>query len=226
MRGSFMDSRRAKYSYGDIVSDQVYNLTLGGVVVYGLVANILICMFCTPFALSLNPIALFAGYLVCVIAGSVISAKSDSALLSFLGYNLIVLPVGLVVSISVYHYGGLSSALVYSAFQYTLGITATMFLLASFFPGFFARLHGVLLGGLIGLIISEIILFFLGIRPVVASLIGAGLFSLYIGYDFVRAQQYPKTLDSAVDAAVGIYLDIINLFLRLLRILSRSRSRD
>ncbi|MBQ4304422.1 MAG: hypothetical protein II774_08015, partial [Lachnospiraceae bacterium] len=127
MRGSFMDSRRAKYSYGDIVSDQVYNLTLGGVVVYGLVANILICMFCTPFALSLNPIALFAGYLVCVIAGSVISAKSDSALLSFLGYNLIVLPVGLVVSISVYHYGGLSSTLVYTAFQYTLGITATMF---------------------------------------------------------------------------------------------------
>ena len=221
---SFMEQRASQYSYGEIVSDQVYNLVLGGTVVYGLVANILICAFLTPFALSINPIALFIAYLVCVIAGSTISSRSSSPLLSFLGYNLIVLPVGLVVSISVYYYGGISSTLVYTAFQYTLGITATMFLLASIFPDFFCRLHGVLLGGLIGLIISEIVLFFLGIHTVVSSLIGAGLFSLYIGYDFVRAQRYPKTLDNAVDAAVGIYLDIINLFLRLLRILSRSRS--
>nr|MCR5618576.1 Bax inhibitor-1 family protein [Lachnospiraceae bacterium] len=54
--------------------------------------------------------------------------------------------------------------------------------------------------------------------------IGAALFSGYIGYDFWRAQQFPKTLDNAVDCAVDIYLDIINLFLRILRILAGSRS--
>ena len=30
---------------------------------------------------------------------------------------------------------------------------------------------------------------------------------------------YPKTLDNAVDSALDIYLDVINLFLRILRIL-------
>jgi FtsH-binding integral membrane protein len=39
-----------------------------------------------------------------------------------------------------------------------------------------------------------------------------------------RAQRYPKTADNAVDCAVDIYLDIINLFLRLLRILGRRRN--
>ena len=31
---------------------------------------------------------------------------------------------------------------------------------------------------------------------------------------------------NAIDSALDVYLDIINLFLRILRILARSRSRD
>ncbi|KGK42996.1 hypothetical protein LH51_02440, partial [Nitrincola sp. A-D6] len=33
--------------------------------------------------------------------------------------------------------------------------------------------------------------------------------------------QIPKTLDNAVDSAAALYMDIINLFLRILRILGR-----
>jgi FtsH-binding integral membrane protein len=47
------------------------------------------------------------------------------------------------------------------------------------------------------------------------------MFCLYIGYDVHRSQQFAKTLDNAVDCALDIYLDIANLFLRLLRLLSR-----
>ncbi|MCR5192464.1 MAG: Bax inhibitor-1 family protein, partial [Bacteroidales bacterium] len=47
------------------------------------------------------------------------------------------------------------------------------------------------------------------------------LFSGYIGYDVAKSQAYPKTLDNAVDSALDIYLDIINLFIRLLSILGR-----
>ena len=32
---------------------------------------------------------------------------------------------------------------------------------------------------------------------------------------------YPKTVDNAVDCALDIYLDIINIFIRLLALLSR-----
>lgn len=56
-------------------------------------------------------------------------------------------------------------------------------------------------------------------------MVAAAIFSLYIGYDWVKAQMYVKTVDNAVDSALDIYLDIINLFLQLLRILG-SKNND
>ncbi len=44
---------------------------------------------------------------------------------------------------------------------------------------------------------------------------------MYIGYDIYRSQQYPKTLDNAVDSALDIYMDIANLFIRILSILGK-----
>ena len=47
------------------------------------------------------------------------------------------------------------------------------------------------------------------------------IFSLYIGYDWHVAQSYSKTVDNAIDSAIDLYLDLINLFLRILDILDR-----
>ena len=47
------------------------------------------------------------------------------------------------------------------------------------------------------------------------------LFCGYIGYDWARANAIPNTLDNAIDSAAALYLDIINLFIRLLHIMSR-----
>ena len=44
------------------------------------------------------------------------------------------------------------------------------------------------------------------------------LFAGYIGYDWSKAQQYPKTIDNAIDSAADIFVDIIGLFIRLLAI--------
>ena len=48
--------------------------------------------------------------------------------------------------------------------------------------------------------------------------------ALYIGYDWVRANSVQRTTTNAIAAASALYLDIINIFLRLLRILARSRN--
>jgi FtsH-binding integral membrane protein len=48
-----------------------------------------------------------------------------------------------------------------------------------------------------------------------------GIFCGYIGYDWARANAIPKTLDNAVDSAAAIYIDIINLFIRILSIMGR-----
>ena len=44
------------------------------------------------------------------------------------------------------------------------------------------------------------------------------IFSLYIGYDWVKAGDNYKSTTTAVLAAADLYLDIINLFIRILNI--------
>ncbi len=56
--------------------------------------------------------------------------------------------------------------------------------------------------------------------------VGVLLFSGYILYDTSRILREPgSTEGDAVSAALGLFLDVVNLFLFLLRILSSSRSR-
>ncbi|WP_029233134.1 Bax inhibitor-1 family protein [Butyrivibrio sp. VCB2006] len=208
----------------EIVSDRTYNMCLGGVIIYGLIVNLIICSKFTNLALSMNPGVFLIGYFICVFAGSYISAKSNDPIVSFLGYNLVVVPIGLVVSTAVYYYGGLRSNVVLLAMVYTAGITIVMICCSILKPEFFSKIGGMLVSGLTGLLIVESVLLILGIEQMITSFIAALIFSLYIGYDYWRAQQYPKTIDNAVDSALDIYLDIINLFLRILRILGSGKS--
>ena len=207
----------------EIVSDRTYNLYLGGVMAYGLLVNILICAKFTRFALSINPVALLIGYVICVLAGTFISARSDNPAISFLGYNLVVVPIGLVVSAAVYYYGGLSSTIVLQAIVYTAGITVIMICLSILKPELYSKFGTILFTALSGLIVIELILLIFRVQQSITAMIGAAIFSVYIGYDYWKAQQYPKTIDNAVDSALDIYLDIINLFLRILSILGNSK---
>lgn len=218
------NKRREERMYKEVyvdeeISDRAYNGVIGAVLVYGLLVNVAICYIFQDRMLYVNPIALYVGYFVCCIVGMLLSSKSDNAIISFIGYNLVVVPVGLVVSISVFYYGGLGSELVGQAFIITMLTTATMAALSFAKPEWFEKLGGVLFAGLLGLVISELVLLFMRVDQGITAWIGAVLFSLYIGYDFHRAQAFPKTLDNAVDSALDIYLDVINLFLKILRIL-------
>ena len=115
---------------------------------------------------------------------------------------------------------------VFQAIVITAITTFVMLALSCAFPTFFQGLGKILFCALIGLVVAELIalLIFRSSHDIFAWA-GAAIFSLYIGYDYSKAQMYPKTLDNAVDCAVDLYLDIINLFLRILRILG-SNSRD
>ena len=204
-----------------IISDRAYNATIVIVLLWGLLVNYLLCRFVGTAIFTLNPIVLLVGYLVLAIAGILISAKSHNPLVSFLGYNLVVIPFGLIITLMVETYGGLDSNIVTQAFLYTLLISVAMMACVMIAPNFFSKLGGALLGVLIGLIVCEIVLLILGVKQIVTDWIAAGLFALYIGYDIYRSQQFPKTLDNAVDSALDIYMDIANLFIRILSILGK-----
>lgn len=211
----------AYYAEEDIIDEKKYNLVLGGVVLEGLIVNYILCLTVGNVYDYINPIAFFIGYLILGFLGIFIAQKSKNPFISFIGYNMLVVPCGLTVSTCVYMYGGVDSSVVREAFLLTAIITATMVAASTIFPGFFATIGKALFGCLFGCFIAGIIALIIGIDQTIISFAAAVVFSFYIGYDFYRAQQFEKTYDNAVDCALDIYLDIINLFLRLIRILGK-----
>ena len=219
-------SNKQERMYSDpsdtIVSDRLYNLIIGGVIVYGVLINAVIVKLMGSAFINMNPLALIIGYFVLCLAGCTIAYRSDDPLISFGGYNLVVLPVGAVLSVCLQGY---STGVIFQAFLMTTIVTAVMLVAASTFPGTFAGMGRMLFVAITGLVIAQLLCMLFGIYPTAISWVAAAIFSLYIGYDWVKAQMYVKTVDNAVDSALDIYLDIINLFLQFLRIFG-SRNND
>ena len=216
---------RAVVDESQIISTKSYNLIMGLTVAYGLLVNLLICKFVGNAYAIINPILLIIGYVVLAFAGCFIARKSNNPVISFLGYNMVVIPMGMLLSTVVYFYGGIGSGIVMMAFADTLAITVLMIAGSMLFPQFFSKLGGILFVGLIGILLCGFISIFFHTDGMALSVIAAAVFSLYIGYDFWRSQQFPKTVDNAIDCALDIYVDIINLFIRLLEILSKANNR-
>lgn len=222
---SFEQRKQERLESGlpDNITARTFNLVLCAVLAYGLIVNaVMVYFFAAPLqqmAAVLGWIGLLLVYLVPVIAGVIIANRSTNALVSFLGYNLVVLPIGLLLALVV---PGVSSAVVVKAMGLTAMVTLTMLVLAVTAPQFFLGLGRTLLVALlVGLVAELVATFLLGYRGMLFDWLFVLLFSGYIGFDVAKSQAYPKTLDNAVDSALDIYLDVINLFIRLLSILAK-----
>jgi FtsH-binding integral membrane protein len=153
------------------------------------------------------------------ILGIIIAVKSDNPFFSFIGYNMIILPFGIILGPVVNLY---SPDVIRNAFGMTAGITVIMGIAGITFPEFFSKIGGALFIALGGLVLVGFLQIFIpALRFGLYDYIGAGIFSLYIGYDMYRANNMPKTVDNAIDVSVDLYLDIINLFLYILRIMGK-----
>ena len=142
----------------------------------------------------------------------------------FIGYNLIVVPIGFVVNIALFGYG---TDIITTAVAITGTVTLVMMLLGTMFPAFFSRIGRALgITLLITIIVELVSMFFIpAFNGIFIDYLVVFLFCGYIGFDWGRANMQSKTVDNAVDSAAEIYLDIINLFLRILSILGRSNRR-
>lgn len=211
----------SSYSYGGSLSHSGYNALIGLILLYGFGVNVILVNTCAELVASIQPLALIIGYLVLCITGIIISKKSDNPIISFIGYNLVVIPIGLVLSVAL---RGVSETLAFNALITTAGVVLLMLVAGTVYPKVFLSLGRALGITLLIVIIVELILALTGITtPTFLDVIVALLFCLYIGYDWAKAQDTDYTADNAVDACVGLYLDIINLFLRILSLYSRGR---
>lgn len=202
----------------DTLSPRMYNFVIGACITYGFLVNAIIVATCSDFFMAMNTVVFIIGYLVVCILG-IILTMSNRPLISFIGYNLVVLPLGAVLSVCLPQY---SVTHILEAIIITGIIFVVMTCLATAFPNIFSRLGRGLFISLIVLIVVQLIsVFVFGFFGTIFNWIGAGIFTLYIGYDWHVAQSYPKTLDNAIDSACDLYIDLVNLLLDILRIIDR-----
>ena len=214
---------RLESGYADQISARSYNAIMCGTLLWGFLVNVLMLTFFAEsimtWAFGVNPWVLFIGYVVLAFVGIIISAKSTNPIVSFIGFNLLVVPMGVMLCLLV---PGLPAAVVTKALLLTGIVTATMVLLGIVNPNIFLSMGRTLFIAFIAAFVAELVATFLfHYQGSAFDWIFVILFSGYIGYDVAKSQAYPKTVDFAIDSALDIYIDIIGLFIRLLSLLSR-----
>ena len=206
---------------GTAVNERTYNLTIGLTLLWGVLIHVVMATFFTYQILSLNYVLVIVLYFAGTLGCSYLVHKSDSPAVSFAGFTGMALSMGLLLTFYVTAFSGNSVAY---AFIATGLVTVIMIILSMLYPAFFQNLGRTLIISLLGCILVEFvgsILFRipLGFIDYIVALIFCG----YIGLDWNRAQAYPKTLDNAIDSAADIYLDVVNLFVRILSITGKRR---
>jgi hypothetical protein len=219
-----LDSNLWEHSGEDSLSRRGFLALIGGLTLWGLALNALLATWALSVGFRPNLwVTLLLGLAVPIV-GIILTKKTSSVPLALVGYHLVLVPFGLLLGPILETYiriGGM--ALVTNALMLTGCTTGVMTLLGLSYPKVFAKLGGVLFAALIALVVLRLVSFFV---PSLAAAgwiewLAAGIFTLYIGYDCHRAMAIPATGRNAVDVAISLYLDIINLFLTILRLLSR-----
>lgn len=200
----------------DSISAGFYNFLIGSFLIYGFLINVFECSILSAIHLPKLPafLGLFV-YILCALVGSFFVREKAGTLSVFIGYHFFVVPVGVSVWLAT---SGRYMGDILEAAGLTTAITFMMLLASSLFPKFFAGLGRFLLVSLFSFVICELVsVFVFGYFSNIFNLIAVFLFSLYIGYDWYMGTVRRKCVANALRTALELYLDIINIFLALLR---------
>lgn len=176
------------------------------------------------FSTSLYYIIIIAELLIVIFLSARIQKMNPlTAKLSFLLYSIVT---------------GLTLSIIFVAFEitsiiYVFIITAFVFLLFALL-GYFTKIDlskysTLLLMGLIGLIITTIVNIFLNntLLDIILNWVGIIIFVGLIAYDIQKIKRYELIIDdqdkAAILGALDLYLDFINMFLRLLSLFGKSK---
>lgn len=173
------------------------------------------------FSLWLSLVALGAS-----LVGVWINQKSDDPTTSLAGYLLITVSFGFMTSPVVAMY---TTASVVRILFLTTTMVIGLGIAGALYPRSLESWWSWLFGGLLLLLVGHLLLplvSYLGVPIGNAMTLwdwaGVALFSAYVVYDLNRAMSIPYSMKNAIDAAVEVYLDFINLLLRLLSLLGEA----
>lgn len=193
----------------DTISHRFYNFTIGALLVWGFA---LTAMIQSQFSDLKITWPVIIGYIICVIVG--VLCSHGGAILSLIGYHLIIAPMAIILGPFL---AGFSGTEIQHAMLLTGGIMFSMMAVATFWPKACQNMGSFLFWALLGAILFEVAFaVFYGARSHWTDYIIAGIFALYIAHDWAEAQAKPKTFDNAVDSVIHLFVDLINLFIRIL----------
>lgn len=212
---------------GNVLSERMYFFMLTLLVFMGFA----IMGVCAGFAASPAFLhAIMRNYLMVVIVCFVASLGSvfimnrghetQSVSLSLAGYALMVLSLGFTTSLTLLYY---DLDTISAAFMATAGVTVVMGCLGLAFPKAFAKMQGALFFSLLGIIVIEGIMLLFHVSTYWLDYIVVVLFAGFIGRDFYTALNAQPTMANAIFNACQLYLDILNVFVRILSILGNRR---
>lgn len=208
-----------------LISRRLYNLLLTGFVLLSFVV-MAACSYVTStyeFMLFMmrNPFALMIGMFAGSIGGCIVMSigrSKESLAMSLVGYALFTLTFGFSTSFIL---GMYDLQTISTAFSATAGIMTVFGAAGIMFPSFFQRIQGVLVTGLIALVVVQLIMMLIGVGQTLIDIAVIVLFCGFIGYDVHRASTAAPTVANALWYAIDLYLDILNVFIRLLSIFGR-----
>jgi FtsH-binding integral membrane protein len=174
----------------------------------------------------------FIGFIIVVtlvaLGGVFIANSSDNPVVSALGYALVAGPFGLMLGPVVALY---ETSSVIKVFALTSMVVLVLGLVGVLIPDDLSSWGTPLLGALLLLLGGYFIVPLLGFFgiPVSGAMtaldwVGLIVFGALVIFDLNRAVRLPHTVDNAIDSAVAIYLDFINIFIRLLSRMGQKKS--
>lgn len=205
----------------DEMTVQKYNALLAGLLLYGFGLCAVICDLFAVELMFANPITLVIMYLGSAFLGGYLAHHSSNTAVRFVGFNLIVVPSGAVVAslLPYYHYETVLYAMLGTAI-----LAGVMLVAALVRPQSFEGIGSVLLVCLVSVVVVEmILLIFFGRSSTFIDLAVIVVMAGFVGYDFVQANKAARTVNNAIAFGIDLYLDMINIFVRLLSIFG---SRD
>lgn len=204
------------------IGARTYNLILAGLIFLGFcVMGLGVGVVTSPaFTAWLDANAVLG--LVLFIAGPIVgivlmsgAVKRQSVVRSLIGYAVFVSTFGLFTATALAQY---DLPTINTAFIATAAITVVFGVLGLAFPQVFQRIIGTLIVALVALCVVQVAMAFMGVDQSWLDIAVIVVFCGFIGYDMHQAAIVEPTLPNAVFMASNLFLDIVNVFIRVLDI--------
>lgn len=195
------------------LTNKQYNIIIGIMLFWGLFINTIMSMFSQDIFCNLNPTTFSIIFLVVASTGLIISKLSNNTIIKFIGYNLLVFPIGIELSIQLKDY---HISFIIAVLAITIIVTIVMFIISQANSKIFSSIQNTMyyfsISGILILtgfnIVSKwwilcIILLFCG----------------YIGCSWNYLQSKDKLLKNVINSVVSLYINIVILELLIFNIM-------